>query len=879
MITLWMKGVVAHRWRPLLLAAAGLAIATAMVGVIGVFGISSGETMTRRALATVPVDWQVALAPGADADAVTQKLLAATPAKAARTMGYADVPGLEATTGGTSQTTGAGQVLGLPADYATLFPGQIRLLQGSPEGVLIAQQAAANLHVSVGDTVSIMRTGLDPVPAKIDGVVDLPNADAMFQTIGPQKGPSATAPPDDVILLPFDRWTALFSDATRTQGGGARLQIHAALDHSRLPNSPDAAYVDALRLAKNFELRAAGAAQVGDNLAARLDAVRQDALFARVLLLFLGLPGIVLALLLTVAVVRTQASRRRREQALLGLRGASAATIARLAAVENGLLALLGAAAGVLLAAVLSIAVLRASLSSPAAAAWLSITFVAGTLLALACVLVPTLVELRADTVAARRAMLPPSTRPLWRRSYLDVVLLLIAGALYWRVASTGYQIVLAPEGVAATSVDYTAFLAPLCLWVGASLALLRIASRGLETQRPALAAVLRPVAARLSDPVAASISRQSRRIAGGIALAALAFAFATSTAVFDATYNAQALVDAQLTNGADVTITGTRASPAGDQLALIRHQPGILAAEPMQHRYAYVGNDLQDLYGIDPAAIGRATKIADAYFADRNAQGTLARLANTPDGVLVSQETVNDFQLALGDTINLRLQTGADRQYRAVPFRFVGVVSEFPTAPHDSFLVANAAYVAAQTGDPHAELVLARANGDAGMAANTIRTALGPASPLKVTSLSEVSRTIGSSLVAVDLGALSRIELAFAVILAVGSTGLVLWLGLAERQRSAIILSALGASSADVRRFGQAEAVLILVGGAICGLIIGEVVAGMMVKLLGGVFDPPPDALQQPWGYLLFVVAATAAALFLATRWRRPDATQSRIV
>ena len=26
-----------------------------------------------------------------------------------------------------------------------------------------------------------------------------------------------------------------------------------------------------------------------------------------------------------------------------------------------------------------------------------------------------------------------------------------------------------------------------------------------------------------------------------------------------------------------------------------------------MQHRFAYVGNDLQDLYGIDPATIGRA--------------------------------------------------------------------------------------------------------------------------------------------------------------------------------------------------------------------------------------------------------------------------------
>src|SRR5205809_2460781 len=50
-------------------------------------------------------------------------------------------------------------------------------------------------------------------------------------------------------------------------------------------------------------------------------------------------------------------------------------------------------------------------------------------------------------------------------------------------------------------------------------------------------------------------------RIATGTALVALAFAFAAATAIFNATYNAQLLVDAQLTNGADVTVTGSTAT------------------------------------------------------------------------------------------------------------------------------------------------------------------------------------------------------------------------------------------------------------------------------------------------------------------------------
>ncbi|WP_316149635.1 hypothetical protein [Cupriavidus sp. BIC8F] len=69
-----------------------------------------------------------------------------------------------------------------------------------------------------------------------------------------------------------------------------------------------------------------------------------------------------------------------------------------------------------------------------------------------------------------------------------------------------------------------------------------------------------------------------------------------------------------------------------------------------MQHRLAYVGTDLQDLYGIDATHIAAATRMSDAYFESRDARATLDLLARTPDGILVSEETVKDFQLRLGD-------------------------------------------------------------------------------------------------------------------------------------------------------------------------------------------------------------------------------------
>ena len=76
-------------------------------------------------------------------------------------------------------------------------------------------------------------------------------------------------------------------------------------------------------MANNIEVRIAGSAALANNLAARLDGVRDDALYAKVLFLFLGAPGVVLAALVTAEVAGAGRPRRKREQALLRIRGAT----------------------------------------------------------------------------------------------------------------------------------------------------------------------------------------------------------------------------------------------------------------------------------------------------------------------------------------------------------------------------------------------------------------------------------------------------------------------------------------------------------------------------------------------------------------------------
>jgi len=241
---------------------------------------------------------------------------------------------------------------------------------------------------------------------------------------------------------------------------------------------------------------------------------------------------------------------------------------------------------------------------------------------------------------------------------------------------------------------------------------------------------------------------------------------------------------------------------------------------------------------------------------------------------VLVSAETLKDYQLHPGDLLQLRLQSALDHQYHVVPFHLVGVVREFPTAPKDSFLVANAPYIAQQTGTAPAEIVLPRASGDPATLAAAARRVVSGFAGVKVTDLGATQGIISSSLTAVDLHGLTRIELGFAVLMVAGATGLIMALNMAERRRTLAILAALGARDGQIGSFLWSEGLLILGGGAVIGAATGFAVAEMLVKVLTGVFDPPPEALAVPGLYL-----AGLAIAVLANQWakRRPTAEALR--
>ena len=257
------------------------------------------------------------------------------------------------------------------------------------------------------------------------------------------------------------------------------------------------------------------------------------------------------------------------------------------------------------------------------------------------------------ESMAAAGTRVPPSRSPWFLRMGLDIILLVLAGIATALNARNGYHVVVVPEGVPVTAVNYGALLGPALTWPGLVLLVRRITawsarqrtgSRGGDTS------------GRAPEMVASAVRRR-QIIARGSAVLAAALGLGLSTAVFTTTYDQQSRLDVALMVGSDVSATalpGTDPGPA--QARVIAGAPAVTAVQPLVHRFAHVGPDLQDLIGIHPRTIQNAAALQDAFVPGSTIQATLAAMAAARDGVLLSAETIRDYQLHVGDKVRLRL-------------------------------------------------------------------------------------------------------------------------------------------------------------------------------------------------------------------------------
>jgi putative ABC transport system permease protein len=860
------------------LRVAVLALATALLGSMLLFVGHSLKQMSASAVRSVPLDWQgpvgsygaarhVAAGTGRQAGVAQAAATATAPLAGASTAG-----------GSTTTSAGAGGVLAVPPGYGAHFRG-LRMLQGSlrPGQIVLDQQMAATLRAHIGGIVRLRPTRAGPaLPFRVSGVALVGAPDVLFQPLNPQLGPAPAQPPANVAVMPIGTFARSYAPHVRTitpasvgssaQPGaqdGVQWQVQAQLDPGPLSTgSPSAAYNRANQTRNRVERSLPGQVQFVDNLADGLQTSAGDALYAQALYILLAVPGALIALGLAYLAALGTVERDRRDLSLLRARGASRRDLLALAGAESAALGLVAGlvGAGLSMAAVAALVKGGAALSPGRIALAISACVALAIAGAAVARLGATASVLRSSVAEGRRSA-QRSRRPLWQRLYLDLACLAGSGLVYWLTARTGFSAVINPDSNPTLSLSVYMFFAPALLWIGSALLLVRLRGRALAWVAG------RASGARATTHRALLLSSAARRGAAinrGVVVVGLLLAFAVSLGVFTATWDRQAQVDAQLTLGADVVANAPPGQVARTGLARrIAHVRGVNATTALDHSYAYVGPDLQDTYGIDPATFTRATTLRDSYFVGDTWKGALARLRGRPDGIMVSKETITDYSLRRGDLLRLRVLDRSSGRFRVVPFHVVGTVQEFPSAPKDSFMVANLAYLEKASNGEGPNVVFAK-SGDPTATAHRIAAAT-RGSGATVRDIRAQAVQTASSITTVSLDDISRIEEAFCIVLAAAAMALFVALALAERRQELATMAAVGAPLRRIGAYVWSEAALVLGAGLLLAAGLGWLLSKMLVALLTHAFDPPPDALALPWAFLAELVGAAAGATALA--------------
>ncbi len=869
-----------------LLRGAVVAASVALLAAMLLFISDSLRSASASAVRAVPLDWQGSVQSYKQDLSVAHGV--AKQAGVSQASPTATAPFAGATHIGPAghTATGSGSLLAVPPNYSNGI-GTFRLLQGSlkPGQIVVDQQMAATLQAQIGDTLRLAPTkGAKSLAYKVSGVALITAPDQVFQPLNPSLGPAPAQPPSNAAIMPLGTFARTYAPALpaitaanalqSSQPGaqqGIQWQVQAQLDPVPLgaSGSPSAALKLADQTRNRVERSLPGQVQFVDNLSDSLSTAAGDALYGEALYILLAVPGALIALGVAYLAALGTSERDRRDMALLRARGATRRDLITLAIVES---VILGTIAGIAAAAIGLLAV-KALMSGsvPITATRAIVTTAVSIVLAIAGSAVARAAAvstvLRSEVAEGRQATVSDRV-PAWRRYYLDFAALVGAGLVYWLTIRTGFSAVVNPDSNPTLSLAVYMFFGPALLWLGATLLIVRLRGRGLSWFA-SRAARRRPGS--LGSLVLASAGRRGTAINRGLLVVGLLLAFGVSLAIFSATYDQQGRVDAQLTLGADVTASAERAPGKGGSLeSRVAAVPGVTATTALDHSYAYVGPDLQDTYGINAATFPNATTLRDSYFVGAGAGDVMHRLQQTPNGILVSQETITDYSLAPGDLLRLRVLDQRTDRFKVAPFRVVGTVQEFPSAPRDSFMVTNLRYLDSVTHSPGPNVVFAKATGSPTAVAQRVAAATKPLGAT-VKNIDQQSAQTATSLTTVDLTGISHIEEAFAVILAAAAMALFVATTIAERRHELATMASIGANTRQGGAFVWSEAALVLGASLVLAAALGWIAAQMLVGMLTHVFDPPPDALAIPWGFLAGLggaaILSTVTGSLLATR------------
>ena len=766
----------------------------------------------------------------------------------------------------------------------------IRLVAGSlsPGTVLVSAETARALSTGLGDSLELTLPGtLTRLPLELGGVVDLSRAEPLFSSRKGSKLEQFLYVPNSVVVSPalFERAIVpAFRAQSAALGSLAKSlptrEVDVTLERSRLDADPATALAQTQAVARAIRRFAPDQDYLIDNASNALQVARSDAVVGKRMFLFLGLPAGLLAALLAAYAGSVLAGSQRREVAALRLRGANRRQLRRMLAYRALALAGAGATLGGALGLLAAFAILGRDALTRAAPGDLvlsALTGIGGGVATTALALWATTRRSLEREIDRERRELTIASPPAWRRQRLDLMLL---------VAAAGVSAVMLRSGAldgARGSVTYGRsvslpsylLLAPLLVWAGGTLL-------GVRALVAAASQIRIPAAPRFGPVVRGMLSRNLRRrawsLAAGIATLGLVVAFGTSLAIFSASYDAGKAADARFTVGADLRITpaATGSRVLGPAFAATLRVPGVAAVTPVVFRpenSVLVGRANQartSLAAIEPAGFSLSAPLSDSFFADRSAASAIAALREDPRGLLVESEVASGLGIEPGDRVRVLLARGTSAETSRT-FRVVGRFSELPGFPEHVDLVANLGTYQGATRTRRVDFFLADASARDDLAQVVARLRSGPGShdPIAVDSTATALAKDQSSLTALDLRGLLRLDLLFIVPACMVVVATLIFGLMLQRRREYVALRAQGLRVGELLGLILGEAAFVTLGGLLTGLLAGSAGAVLLVRVLRPLFILPAS-VELPAGAIVTValpaLAATVAFALVAT-------------
>ena len=780
------------------------------------------------------------------------------------------------------------RVLGLDEQYLEQDPS-IRIVEGSfePGGGLISAEAARALSIGPGDLVQIRVPGMSqPLSVRISGITDVSRAKSLFYSREGKQLEQFVYVRNSLIVGPemFAKTIIpAFQNVTTAPGTVLRsqpiLEVDVFMEREPLDADPATALTQTKAVAGAVNAVAPGQDVLIDNVSNALQVASDDARTAKRMFVFLGLPGVLLAAILTGYAGGVLASALRREQAILRIRGANRHHLLRMHALRTLALAAVGSVLGVALGLVSTAVVLSADALASAS----PVSLLVSALLGAGAGFLATGVALYASgrrainrQISDERAQLA-SQKPLWRLLGIDFLILATVVAVEWYQRRHGGF-----EGVRgsvyygrAVSLKLHLVIVPIGIWLGGVLVLGRVVER-------AFAHVPLPRRHRFGRPLRGLLTRSIRRRSWAAASAAimvgLIIALGTSVASFSASYSQAKARDARFVVGSDVRVTPAPISALDHhpQYADKLQVPGIQTATPIVYGLlntlveSELNEDAGNMAAVDPAAFGQVAPLIDTDFVGTTAANAMDALQRQPDGVLLEIEFADLLDVEPGDSVQVLFARGTQDQ-KLSKMKVIGLFQRLPGFPEGVHVLVNithqmqllpstnATFFLGQTTDPSdATLDQALAGLQAGP---------GTTDALQIDTRATALDKDQSSLAALNIRGLLTLDSAYALAMAATAITIFVFGLLLQRRREYVTLRAQGMRIGKIRSLLITESVGVVIVGAVVGAFVGVVMAYFLVTVLQPLFVLRPEVVipRADIAVLAALVLAVSVAASLA--------------